>query len=272
LIFEDSTMIITDYSTSSKYFVFENIPYGNYYIKCIISDNSSEYGNYFNTWASHDPNNQHVSWEDAEVFLLNSEFEIANINLKEPDVVFSGGAGVISGEITNTMGINTSEQLLYLLNDTKNFVSAIYPSPTGSFRFDSLIMGTYYIRPELLNITSMDIEIQLNVDAPTVDDVQISIDSNHYFTSVNKINSNIFDFNVYPNPTDGFINLDIVTKNESKLIVNIYNMLGVSLYTNSLSIDEIQILKLDISEYKTGLYFISVSDGYNVSVKKILKN
>jgi hypothetical protein len=72
-------------------------------------------------------------------------------------------------------------------------------------------------------------------------------------------------FSLYPNPTNGFIN---ITNDEfKKLEILIFNSLG-SIVVKQTSTEP--IIKLDLSGYSTGLYFYQLSDGESTKSGKII--
>jgi hypothetical protein len=85
---------------------------------------------------------------------------------------------------------------------------------------------------------------------------------------LNTKSNEIETFKIYPNPvTNGIFNVASASGN----FVHVYNMLGQMVYSTKMdSSDNVQTLNL--SGLQSGLYFIKVSDGKNVSVKKMLLN
>ncbi|NOQ25755.1 MAG: T9SS type A sorting domain-containing protein [Bacteroidales bacterium] len=88
---------------------------------------------------------------------------------------------------------------------------------------------------------------------------------------ITKIVSNIYNINtkekvlsIYPNPVKDFVHIEIVQDIES---VSIYNSLGQNMYVNNANEKNI-----DLSELKTGIYFISVCSGSDIYQARILKN
>lgn len=69
------------------------------------------------------------------------------------------------------------------------------------------------------------------------------------------------EFSLSPNPTNGPLNIDSQEPMES---VKIYSIGGKLL-------KETRLLNFDISEFKTGVYFLAVSDGGKTAIKKFVK-
>jgi hypothetical protein len=88
---------------------------------------------------------------------------------------------------------------------------------------------------------------------------------------ITKIVSNIFNIDtkgkvmsIYPNPVKDFVHIEIAQDIES---VSIYNSLGQNIYVNRANEKSI-----DISELKTGIYFMTVSSGSGIYQARFLKN
>lgn len=87
---------------------------------------------------------------------------------------------------------------------------------------------------------------------------------------ITKIVSGIFNINtkekvlsIYPNPVKDFVHIEIAQDIES---VSIYNSLGQNMYVNNANEKSI-----DISELKTGIYFMTVFSGSDIYQARFLK-
>ena len=72
-------------------------------------------------------------------------------------------------------------------------------------------------------------------------------------------------FNLYPNPTNGFITIEL--DEASKYELSIVNVLGQTVYTNS--IFKINT-RVDLSSFEIGVYTIELSDGNNIYSEKLI--
>jgi hypothetical protein len=71
--------------------------------------------------------------------------------------------------------------------------------------------------------------------------------------------------NIYPNPSDGLIHLDI--ENNKNTRIEIYHLNGILLFSKSLgSVSDI----LDVSDYPKGVYLMKVIQDRSISIKKII--
>ena len=91
--------------------------------------------------------------------------------------------------------------------------------------------------------------------------------------SSNDILSNKLELNIYPNPTSQSINISISENNFNEYRWVIYNELG-SIVNQSRSIKNSGIIneKINVSNLKSGVYFISFISGEKVLTKEFIKN
>ncbi|MES2485721.1 MAG: T9SS type A sorting domain-containing protein [Bacteroidota bacterium] len=80
---------------------------------------------------------------------------------------------------------------------------------------------------------------------------------------------NVNDIVIYPNPVkDKFLVKDEIFNNAASIIINIFDMGGSLLYSNE--IDKTS-LGIDISAFKSGFYFVKLTNGKTSVIKKIIK-
>jgi len=77
-------------------------------------------------------------------------------------------------------------------------------------------------------------------------------------TSINKLN-NVEEFKIYPNPTDGFVWVENLSKSEY-LNFEVYDLKGKLIYNAPIK----SKTKIETSTWVSGTYFISISDNEKV--------
>ncbi|MEN6511794.1 MAG: T9SS type A sorting domain-containing protein, partial [Chloroherpetonaceae bacterium] len=85
------------------------------------------------------------------------------------------------------------------------------------------------------------------------------------------VNSDTISFNIYPNPTNDYINIQYNPPTSSPAIVSIIDILGVERLSRSLDGTSANNV-LDISFLPPGFYYLRISLGTNVYNSKIIKN
>lgn len=75
---------------------------------------------------------------------------------------------------------------------------------------------------------------------------------------------------VYPNPSDGNFEINIEAGNNLFYKVKILNLFGETVfYSNEVKSRKI---KLDLSSYPSGIYFVKIKTAENVYIEKIILN
>ncbi len=91
-------------------------------------------------------------------------------------------------------------------------------------------------------------------------------------TGVNEL-MNIGNFmSVYPNPSNGLVNLRLANAQSSDVKVTILDMLGNEIFMKVIRKDDIQVNELDLSNQVKGFYLMRIQSGDDIFVKKIQLN
>jgi len=76
--------------------------------------------------------------------------------------------------------------------------------------------------------------------------------------------------NIYPNPAKEYITVDISSENIENATVQIINLLGKVVYSETGIINN--NIKIDIQNFESGLYFLSIENENSIMIKKFTKN
>lgn len=85
--------------------------------------------------------------------------------------------------------------------------------------------------------------------------------------STTQINIKNNDFEIYPNPTFGALNISNKNFNFQKLSIDVVNIIGETLDQNEFSSDRIQ---LDLRNHSNGIYLIKITCRNKIITKKII--
>jgi len=91
--------------------------------------------------------------------------------------------------------------------------------------------------------------------------------------SLDEIEGEKFDFSVYPNPVGDVLSIQVNIDNKSSVKVVIYDELGrqvENIFTKELYTDN-NIIDLDVNNYKSGIYFISLNIDNQTFTKQFIK-
>lgn len=86
-------------------------------------------------------------------------------------------------------------------------------------------------------------------------------------TEQNSLSSNV---NIMPNPSNGLFNILMTLPTAQDLTINVTNMLGQTVYTSSYKSFIDGMVSLDLSDKNQGVYFVTVSNGVEKNVQRIV--
>ena len=121
----------------------------------------------------------------------------------------------------------------------------------------------------LWNLSDGDAEVTLTVtadDACVTEPMTKSISLIGYYTP----EWHIASFELFPNPTDGKVNLVAGETLQGKVMVEVYNLLGERMMVKSLGhLQQSETITLDMSRLASGLYIIKLSTADGCCTKKV---
>ena len=89
-------------------------------------------------------------------------------------------------------------------------------------------------------------------------------------TGLQNVDLGLSNVSITPNPSNGIVNIGISLKNTENLTVSVSNALGQLVSSNSYNSISNETLVLDLSNQNNGLYFITVSNGIEKTVKRLV--
>jgi PKD repeat protein len=81
---------------------------------------------------------------------------------------------------------------------------------------------------------------------------------------------NSANFEVYPNPTSGLVNLRLMNTADDDYQVEVTNLLGQSLLVKKISLSDSKEQQLDLSSMAKGVYFIKIRNGKSSGIRKVV--
>lgn len=119
------------------------------------------------------------------------------------------------------------------------------------------------------NLSDGDAEVTLTVtadDACVTEPMTKSISLIGYSTP----EWHIASFELFPNPTDGKVNLVVGETVQGKAVVEVYNLLGERMMVKSLgNVQQSETISLDLSHLVSGLYIVKLSTENGSCSKKV---
>ena len=260
------------------YYIFYNLPQGDYIIKAEPSKLSDYYGEMCPTYYG-----DVMLWQNAKSCEVNATNWDYDINLI-PGAEVSAGVGAISGNVVvvdkglKRFGLCSGENItIYLLDSVKNNLTYIYTDKEGMFGFNSLTMGSYNLYPEVTGVTTSDIQVELSEEAPEVDSVviELSLEGVNSVIPYNRSKPNILT-NVYPNPvlSSNTVMLSYEPGKSQYVTCTINDFLGNQVFQKQLFFtagSNRQAIPID--NLTNGLYLITVKNSKgNIGVQRLIIN
>ncbi len=90
--------------------------------------------------------------------------------------------------------------------------------------------------------------------------------------NVDQLPENISSFNVFPNPTEGILKIELQSQTQTSMRMSLVTLTGQLVAEKSISFDGTYSDWLDISDLPSGMYFLSIGDDKHTGTKKIIKN
>ncbi len=279
--FVDENYKAIDYTVfEDGIYTFDSLPKDVFYLTHIIP--------YFNLEEIYFPKytptyfNNSVYWQDCSLINLYND-TIYSTSLNSYNEIYLNN-GVIEGAITYEDTLGYEEEIfqrdwfsddnfnegfaanivVLLKNEAHEILDFRLTKSDGSYRFDNLEYGGYYLSAEKPGLFSDEIFVELS-------EVVAVLPGNNFCLTQSGFNG-ISDFeryseeNIFPNPAHNefFINCEKpgcvirITDTQARLINSTALFVGLN--------------KIDISNYKSGIYYITIVNNLETSVKKLVVN
>ena len=186
------------------YYIFYNIPQGEYIIKAQPDESSEMYGNLFPTYYG-----DVFRWQDATICFVEQTAWDYDIHLLEGSMMMQG-EGAINGNVVITddrlsyYGIGSGEGItLFLLSKKTESATYLYTGKAGGFAFNDVDLGDYWIYPELTGIHTNKVSVLLDQETPEIEGIIIKLSLSNVEAVFPAGNEIIEAVSVYPNPLTG---------------------------------------------------------------------
>lgn len=275
---EESLTAVDEVSVNQGIFIFNNVPAGEYLVKAALSPNSLGYENYFPTYF-----NQVLWWNEATAIevIANSSYTL-ELNMVEGDN--PGGPGFIGGLVSE--GANFSggadhrgdgdplaNVTMLLLDENDNPISHTVTNAQGEYQFDNLAWGTYKVYIEITGIEHVMYLVTIGPENPSVNNLDFIVDENSAATVSIKDLLEENSIQIYPNPTNNVLNLQMTVKESSAVIFSLMNVEGKTVFAQAVDLyPGVYTHSFDMEKLPAGLYFVNIIDGKETISRKVIKD
>lgn len=262
------TAIFTEYGYYHSLYLLKD----HYLIKSQLTGGSSNFRKYFPTYFGND-----LTWQQANVCLVaDSNHYHLNVNLIEMPEMNTGN-GVIGGSVLyfpqkSTEVIPVEKTVVLMLNEQQQPVNFLFTQDNGTFTFENLPLGTYYLVAESAGKVCVPVMVTLTQQNPAVSDLQLDL-HDQGATAVNEHPvAHQLRASVFPNPVTDKLYLSLLQPVGSFVEVTISDISGRAFYRNNFQTTEGQnLLEIPASSFQRGLYLLRVVDFKGVRTTETLK-
>lgn len=239
------------------FYLFYQIPEGNYVVKVQPSRDSEYYGKSLPTYYGNE-----LFWTDAAIIQFSSTCWEYDIHMQCGQEMLSGN-GIVNGNIIfsnpsmPTEDFSTNNVDVYLFDEDGNILTSHYSNTEGFFDFSNITTGTYRLYPE---VTGMETESQIVVlseENPNAINLELIVGHAGPDFIFDKNEKNSFISNIFPNPASSVINIEFETESNNILIIEVYNLPGKLILSETSGIAR-NNKTIDVSTFKSGTYILNV--------------
>lgn len=251
---------------SFGFYSFPGVPSGIYLIRAGLLPASAYFHHYAPTYFG-----SHYYWFFAEPVVVNADGDSYNISLIYGGN--NGGPGGVGGGITGPIRVDGP------VNQATVIVTNLFDGPqrwtstdeNGQYSITDLAYGTYRLWADYEGMLCTPVEFTISEENPHV---EFTLNMGSEITLIPGLKKASFQSELYPNPAHSVANLDLNLSSSASLQVQILNMTGQAVYTQSVhATSGLQSLQLPTAGLPTGLYLVSVRDaetGVAIGTRRLL--
>jgi len=255
------------------YWWFSQKMEGEYLVKVNLTENSTNYQNWMPTYTG-----DQLTWNESVPFGFYEDLYNQDIRLF-PTLEIDHGPGSISGNVVyNNSWFHTTNRSLkaeVLLYDQSQQPYFTYADELGGFSFNNIPLGTYYLQVDETGLYTSPVMVVLTDEVPVAENVKLNMYDNNVAGVDETENISTISFvNLFPNPVNDILNIEITLSTDDDVQLKIINMMGTEILTSVEHLSQGKnnlVLKLD--DFAKGIYlFQAVSLNNNSSMtKKLVK-
>ena len=207
------------------------------------------------------------------------------------DSLFAPASGTLAAAFAGGEVASTFIPYTILSTDTNSLLTI--PLDNGTAVFNGLDSGQYVVGWEVTNTNSGNsFEVQADASSGQFqDNVTCFIDLAHspgwgwvdvnpvirlnmgnlpIPTGVSNATNSSTEFNIAPNPNNGLFTMTVTSTEVVTYNVNVRNMLGQEVYTDIITVNGTVRQQMDLTQFEKGVYFVSLENGAEKILKKVV--
>ncbi len=274
---EESLTAVDEVNFSQGYFHFDNVEEGNYLIKAALGPNSLDYEDFMPTYFDE------VLWWNEATTLSVAANTTNSVLIQMVEGDNPGGPGFIGGLVSEGANLTGGadhrgdgdplENVTMLLLDVNdNPVSHTVTNANGEYKFDNLAWGTYKVYIEIPGIEHVMYQVTIGPENPSVENLDFIVDEDSAATVSIKDLLNENSIEIFPNPANDRVNLQLVAKERAEVIFSMMSVDGQTIFAETVELyPGVYTHSFDMEYLPSGLYFINIIDGKESISRKVIK-
>ncbi|MEZ4960742.1 MAG: T9SS type A sorting domain-containing protein [Saprospiraceae bacterium] len=262
-----------------NFYNFGAVPAGQYLVKINVDPNSPLFDDYVPTYYG----NVEL-WNEATNINVpcNCNYPLYNVTMIEDENLTGGGEGEIAGTVTDGEGFTHGSgdnrgaggplpNVSILLYDAQeNYLDHTFTDANGEYSFDNLPLGTYKLMVEITGMEQAERWVSLSADNPVSSGNNFDVTDEGILNGLADLISK-GSFQVFPNPAKDVVNVYLETAGSFEATLALSSLTGQTVLakTENLMAGK-QAVQVELSNLPTGIYFLQVSTGKEVMVKKLV--
>ena len=89
----------------------------------------------------------------------------------------------------------------------------------------------------------------------------------NFTNGINNISINNNGLSIYPNPASNYVNIKLENTSHSNLTLNIYNIIGLLVKSETIANDQ---QKINISDLNNGTYLLEIKSNFGTKTQKLI--
>ena len=247
------------------FYIFYNLPQGDYLVKAQPDRESEFYGLMCPTYYG-----DAFKWQNSEICNVCGTSWDYDIHLL-PAEGATTGPGAIKGNVfvvdrgLKRFGLDSGKDIsLYLLDSAGSNITYLYTGYEGDFDFSNINLTKYKLFPEVTGVNTTEIPVELNEETPEIDSmiIELSLAGVDFILRGKKTGIKFIE-NLYPNPAANreYVNLTVRLKSPGETTIIITDFTGKTLSRNRLFLSSGQTkITIPVNRLSAGIYVVTLHD------------
>lgn len=244
-------------------YLFSGVCMGTYYVKAALLPAHTSYSAFLPTYYD-----TVALWSQANALIVAAA-GYSNIDIYMLSGTNNGGPGFVGGLISQGANRDEGDPIanaqMVLTNENDEVIDFTKSGQNGTYTLDDLPYGSYKLYVDLLNKTSYPLTFTLSEDQPNVENGNFKVYADYIKpelpTGIDQASTEQH-LMVYPNPSEGILNLESKEVIQS---VKIYSLQGKELRQQNPASERVQ---LQLGDLSTGTYILHIQ-GENFSTHHV---